>query len=186
MEGLFLVLLLFFIFVVLAFFGVKQLKPSAPKWNYAVVCFYFITFIVFILSMKFEHTKGYNEQLDLIDGDCYEFLGGKHIATYLVYFVLYHGVMMLLWRRQNKLAPIALSLSLAILMFGIILNILILVQLAGHDLSVIPANDISIMSDDNASVHIPFELMAFPFPLVSNRSEYSSRYIEIRTQGSKR
>ncbi|MFM9403412.1 DUF6688 family protein [Myroides odoratimimus] len=148
-------LVLFIGFIFFVHHTFKTIKPNAPKWEYTVASFYFISFIVFVMLMVFGYNTRYNEQLDLIDGGDYEFLGENHIFTYFVYFILYHIAILMFWRKSNKLPPLQLSIGLSILLIGIVLNIFILIQLVGHDLSLIPYS--------NLKARIPFLFMFFPF-----------------------
>lgn len=152
------VMILVFIVVVLFLvycnrITVKYVKSKATWIDYIGYNLFFFAFIVFAISL-ISHQTQYYEQIDVIEGECYVLFGEKHHYTLLVYFLMYHIALFILWTKENRLPPLVLALSMSIVLIGIVLNVMISIQVIGHDRSVIPYT----YEDPN----IAYEFLLFP------------------------
>ncbi len=116
-----------------AIVGLGLLKKRVPAITWGAIV---ITLLYIFLSVVFAwgmiiHDAPYNQAIDPIDR-CYSPFADQHIISLLVYFVLYHVALILIWIRGRALPPLTLVLLLIFLFIGCILNAVIIVQVAVH------------------------------------------------------
>ncbi|MCH5720094.1 DUF6688 domain-containing protein [Niabella hibiscisoli] len=113
--------------------GLGLLKKRVPAITWGAIA---ITLLYLFLSFVFAwgmiiHDAPYNQAIDPIDR-CYAPFADRHTISLLVYFVLYHVAMILVWIRGRTLPPLTLVLLLIFLFIGCILNVVIIFQVAVH------------------------------------------------------
>lgn len=106
------------------------MKPFSIQETLLIIV-YALSFGLFTIGMML-HDKQYTDAIDPID-NCYIPFGGKHIISLIVYFTGYHVAAISIWIKGRKLPPLTLVLMLILLMIGLFLNLLVLVQVLGHN-----------------------------------------------------
>ena len=115
--------------VVFAICFILLLRKFVPIWQIIIAEFYFVTFLLFLLFSGEEHP--YYEAIDSAGLESYEFIASKHELIYMIFFVLYHISLLLLWLRKSALPPLILALGLCVLYIGLFFNGILILQLLG-------------------------------------------------------
>ena len=115
--------------VVFAICFILLLRKYVPIWQIIIAEFYFVTFLLFLLFSGEEHP--YYEAIDSAGLESYEFVASKHRLIYMIFFVLYHISLLLLWFRKSALPPLILALGLCVLYIGLFFNGVLILQLLG-------------------------------------------------------
>ena len=115
--------------VVFAICFILLLRKFVPIWQIIIAEFYFVTFLLFLLFSGEEHP--YYEAIDSAGLESYEFVASKHRLIYMIFFVLYHISLLLLWFRKSALPPLILALGLCVLYIGLFFNGVLILQLLG-------------------------------------------------------
>ena len=115
--------------VVFAICFILLLRKYVPIWQIIIAEFYFVTFLLFLLFSGEEHP--YYEAIDPAGLESYEFVASKHRLIYMIFFVLYHISLLLLWFRKSALPPLILALGLCVLYIGLFFNGILILQLLG-------------------------------------------------------
>ena len=115
--------------VVFAICFILLLRKFVPIWQIIIAEFYFVTFLLFLLFSGEEHP--YYEAIDPAGLESYEFVASKHRLIYMIFFVLYHISLLLLWFRKSALPPLILALGLCVLYIGLFFNGILILQLLG-------------------------------------------------------
>lgn len=115
--------------VVFAICFILLLRKFVPIWQIIIAEFYFVTFLLFLLFSGEEHP--YYEAIDPARLESYEFVASKHRLIYMIFFVLYHISLLLLWFRKSALPPLILALGLCVLYIGLFFNGILILQLLG-------------------------------------------------------
>ena len=115
--------------VVFAICFILLLRKFVPIWQIIIAEFYFVTFLLFLLFSGEEHP--YYESIDPAGLESYEFVASKHQLIYMIFFVLYHISLLLLWIRKSALPPLILALGLCVLYIGLFFNGVLILQLLG-------------------------------------------------------
>ena len=115
--------------VVFAICFILLLRKFVPIWQIIIAEFYFVTFLLFLLFSGEEHP--YYEAIDSAGLESYEFVASKHRLIYMIFFVLYHISLLLLWFRKSALPPLILALGLCVLYIGLFFNGILILQLLG-------------------------------------------------------
>ena len=115
--------------VVFAICFILLLRKFVPIWQIIIAEFYFVTFLLFLLFSGEEHR--YYEAIDPAGLESYEFVASKHRLIYMIFFVLYHISLLLLWFRKSALPPLILALGLCVLYIGLFFNGVLILQLLG-------------------------------------------------------
>ena len=105
------------------------LRKFVPIWQIIIAELYFATFLLFLLFSGEEHP--YYEAIDPAGLESYEFIASKHGLIYMIFFVLYHISLLLLWIRKSALPPLILALGLCVLYIGLFFNWILILQLLG-------------------------------------------------------
>ena len=115
--------------VVFAICFILILRKFVPIWQIIIAEFYFVTFLLFLLFSGEEHP--YYEAIDPAGLESYEFIASKHGLIYMIFFVLYHISLLLLWFCKSALPPLILALGLCVLYIGLFFNGILILQLLG-------------------------------------------------------
>jgi len=115
--------------VVFAICFILLLRKFVPIWQIIIAEFYFVTFLLFLLFSGEEHP--YYEAIDPAGLESYEFVASKHRLIYMIFFVLYHISLLLLWLRKSALPPLILALGLCVLYIGLFFNGILILQILG-------------------------------------------------------
>ena len=115
--------------VVFAICFILLLRKFVPIWQIIIAEFYFVTFLLFLLFSGEEHP--YYEAIDPAGLESYEFVASKHRLIYMIFFVLYHISLLLLWFRKSALPPLILALGLCVLYIGLFFNGILILQILG-------------------------------------------------------
>ena len=115
--------------VVFAICFILLLRKFVPIWQIIIAEFYFVTFLLFLLFSGEEHP--YYEAIDPAGLESNEFVASKHRLIYMIFFVLYHISLLLLWFRKSALPPLILALGLCVLYIGLFFNGILILQLLG-------------------------------------------------------
>ena len=115
--------------VVFAICFILLLRKYVPIWQIIIAEFYFVTFLLFLLFSGEEHP--YYEAIDPAGLESYEFVASKHRLIYMIFFVLYHIFLLLLWVRKSALPPLILALGLCVLYIGLFFNGVLILQILG-------------------------------------------------------
>ena len=115
--------------VVFAICFILLLRKFVPIWQIIIAEFYFVTFLLFLLFSGEEHP--YYEAIDPAGLESYEFIASKHGLIYMIFFVLYHISLLLLWFCKSALPPLILALGLCVLYIGLFFNGILILQLLG-------------------------------------------------------
>ena len=115
--------------VVFAICFILLLRKFVPIWQIIIAEFYFVTFLLFLLFSGEEHP--YYEATDPAGLESYEFVASNHRLIYMIFFVLYHISLLLLWVRKSALPPLILALGLCVLYIGLFFNGVLILQLLG-------------------------------------------------------
>ena len=105
------------------------LRKFVPIWQIIIAELYFATFLLFLLFSGEEHP--YYEAIDPAGLESYEFVASKYRLIYMIFFVLYHISLLLLWIRKSALPPLILALGLCVLYIGLFFNWILILQLLG-------------------------------------------------------
>lgn len=120
---------LLFLFVLFAICFILLLRKYVPIWQIIIAELYLATFLLFLLFSGEEHP--YYEAIDPAGLESYEFIASKHELIYMIFFVLYHISLLLLWFRKSALPPLILALGLCVLYIGLFFNGILILQLLG-------------------------------------------------------
>ena len=115
--------------VVFAICFILLLRKFVFIWQIIIAEFYFVTFLLFLLFSGEEHP--YYEAIDPAGLESYEFIASKHRLIYMIFFVLYHISLLLLWFRKSALPPLILALGLCVLYIGLFFNGVLILQILG-------------------------------------------------------
>ena len=115
--------------VVFAICFILILRKFVPIWQIIIAEFYLVTFLLFLLFSGEEHP--YYEAIHPAGLESYEFIASKHRLIYMIFFVLYHISLLLLWIRKSALPPLILVLGLCVLYIGLFFNGILILQLLG-------------------------------------------------------
>jgi len=88
---------------------------------------YFYSIVFLILSAIFTQTADYYEPIDPIDVS-YTAFATKHFLSVSVFYLLFIASMIIIYLKGRDLPPLALSLCMAFVIIGIILNVAIVAQ----------------------------------------------------------
>jgi len=129
-------IIIFFLLIVFIFFNFVLYLKKSKKSNSDIFLFvgYIVALFVFVVTMTI-HSSDYYTAIDPIDGDCYTPLAGEHVFSMLFYFIMYQISAYFIWQKGRKLPPLFLVTCLVFLFLGIIINIVLLIQICGHDTS---------------------------------------------------
>lgn len=115
--------------VVFAICFILLLRKFVPIWQIIIAELYLATFLLFLLFLGEEHP--YYEAIDPAGLESYEFVASKHRLIYMIFFVLYHISLLLLWFRKSALPPLILALGLCVLYIGLFFNGVLILQILG-------------------------------------------------------
>ncbi|MBC9798373.1 hypothetical protein IBL28_20565 [Sinomicrobium sp. FJxs] len=113
--------------------GVKACRPSAKWTEIGFIVIYVFTMCLFAVGMS-AHSHPYHEAIDPVGGACYSPFGEEQYPALLFYALLFYAAVFLLWRKGNKLPPLTAVLSAVFVFIGIVLSLVLLVQLSGHNI----------------------------------------------------
>lgn len=121
------------------FFYLKHLneKYLFDKLTSRLLIFYPVGVVLFLFNL-FEHSLGYKQHTYFSTGhECYSPISGDHLLTFLLFIFLNFFVLIRLLIKENRIAPLMLSIHLAIVFIGIVLNSFLLIQVLGHNVDVL-------------------------------------------------
>jgi len=110
--------------------AIGQNKNDSKLYKTIKVIFlsiYFYSIVLLLLSAIFTQTADYYEPIDPIDA-CYTAFATEHFLSFAVFYVLFIASLIILYLKGRDLPPLALSLCLAFIIIGILLNIAIVAQ----------------------------------------------------------
>lgn len=115
--------------LILIVIGLRNIQKS---WIEIVIFLLYLFSFAFLGLGFIEHDHQYNVAIDPVDSD-YTPLGGKHIYSMLVYFILYQISALTIWFKGIKTPPLLLVFCLIFILIGFVLNIAFLIQVSTHE-----------------------------------------------------
>jgi len=91
-----------------------------------------ICLIVFVIAKTF-FPAAYNEAIDPVDSDGYTPLAQKHLFSLVVFYVLAFIGCIKVWRKGRKLPPLALALSVTLMLIWCVISIFMLIQVSSRN-----------------------------------------------------
>lgn len=132
MEGLFVILTGLLTGIALSVFILKKKKILTSAFE-TVIFITFVLAVLFFSSAMYFHANPYYQAIDPVDGECYSPIGAGQAPTVIYYALLFFGALILFWKRRDKLPPLTAVICAVFLLIGLVLNVLFVVQLVGHD-----------------------------------------------------
>ncbi len=150
-----LLLILLIIAIVISYRNAKS------KLSFFAGLLYVLSLFVFAIALLFNSNE-YNVAIDPIDGEGYSPFGHEHFLTLLVFYILSLIATFLLWKKNEKLPPLTWVITSAMVLIGIVINILILLQTSSN------SNSLSLNYDPILDAPEIFTVSLFLFfPLIT-------------------
>lgn len=120
-------------FIIYCFFClIKATKRNPEPYELFAAIIYFVVFIIYIFSSS-SYSADYHVAIDPFNGKAYSPFYGESDLTMWVYFLLFHGSLVLLWKKGIKLPPLAFVCAFSILLIGVVINVFIILQFSEHN-----------------------------------------------------
>ncbi len=128
------VIIAFICLITILISSLKLIKKGASAIEITLGTLYCLSLVLFAVGLS-THSTPYYIAIDTMAFPCYSPFSEHDGATLMFYFFLFFFSMILIWLNGNLLPPLTLVLCMIFILFGVILNLTILVQISVHKIN---------------------------------------------------